>query len=63
MSDANPFEEAQRQLEYDIEQLIVDVSLVQGEETRVMIRGMIFEKQRTILELWKQYGIPVKEEE
>lgn len=57
MSDANPFIDAQRQLEFDIEQLKVDIGLVQGEETRVILRGLIFEKQRTILELWKQYGI------
>lgn len=49
-----------RQLEYDIEQLKVDISLVGNEEVKVYIRALMFEKQKTVLALAKEYGL-VKE--
>lgn len=56
MSDANPFLEAIRTLEYDIEQLKVDIGLVQNDEVKTYIRALIFEKQKTILALNKEFG-------
>ena len=56
MSDANPYIEAMRQLEFDIEQLKVDAGLVQNDEVRTFIRQRIYEKQRTILAWIKEFA-------
>lgn len=58
MSDADHFMEPLRQLEFDIEQLKVDISMVMNEELRVFIRSLIFEKQKIILAWHKEFGQP-----
>lgn len=46
-----------RQLNHDIEELKVDISMVVNEELKVYIRALIFEKQKTVLALMKEYGL------
>jgi hypothetical protein len=62
MSEADPLQEAIRQLEYDVEQIKVDISLIQNEELRVIARNLLFEKRNTILNMVSSfYGAPGEE--
>lgn len=58
MSDSNPFEELIRQLEYEVEQIKLDISLITNEEIRVMARNVLFDKRNAILQIYTAYTIP-----